>query len=157
MFGASLMANVIWPALATPYLLPLAISWVGIIISFAAELIVMLASRRITAKPLVITGLVTAANFVSWCIGAVVTSVLPSGLIKGESVPVLTPGPLFLWLALIGLVVYYPITVLFEGGFYHLVRRHLPVARFWQTIALANGVSYGVLLISLMIGWMLRS
>ena len=138
-------ADVIWPALATPYFVPL-FAPIIILLSLGAELAVMILRCRgvIPVKKIVVFGI--GANLISWIIGAVSTTLLPlpNGLVPLPGTPVVTHGPLYWRIAMLGLIASLPMTILIEAAFYRLVQRNFRLEKFWSTVILANVASYAV-------------
>jgi len=140
--SATASANVIFPAFTAPYVSPLLFPIAGI-----AVLAVEFATYKLIAKSLSTLAalvLVIAVNLISWLVGIALTRFLPDGLVKGER-GIVTTGPDFFQLAILGFVVAYVLSVLVEAGALKVASYKWTIEAPLKLSFVANTASYLVL------------
>ncbi len=139
-------SDIIWPALASPYFLPLFFP-ISILSSLIVEVVVMLwCCRSLVARWQVVVFTVIA-NLLSWGVGVLITNsytMLGFALFPGADVFSNSPHAKFV--TLIAVIGYLPATVLVEGFFYRAVWHRIPVGQMWRAVAISNCASYTTLL-----------
>ncbi len=144
-------ADVIWPALATPYFIPLFFPYL-ILGSFLAEWLVVRAFWAKSLSNAKVFSLVLLGNIASCFVGGVLLSlpVWPTGLEKGRA-GVLEWAPSYKQLALAGFLLAYVLTILIEWGVYSFLGRRFPktypISRVALTTVVSNAAGYALLIL----------
>ena len=139
------LANVIFPAFATPYATAFLLPVAGICAVVTEVMVFHLLNKRLGLG--IVVGLVIAVNIVSTVIGFIIADALPDGLVlttRGEGVQQFIesgPGPLFLLYAILGYILALILSVVIEYGIVRLIIRS-KIAKPFKTVTLANVAGY---------------
>jgi hypothetical protein len=144
-----ILANVIFPAFATPYVSAMLFPLAGLA-AMTVEVIVLKLLNR-DARWTRLTALVVGMNVASGILGFLLAAVLPSGLVPelvgtGEhQANILQPGPHFGLYAILGFITAFIISVLIEYWIVRAARAYVLIAKPFKAIVLANAASYATL------------
>jgi hypothetical protein len=150
---AILEANVIFPAFSAPYLLTLfPVIIIGV---FSVETFIY---YKLNKKVSIYKSLlaVSIVNIVSWLIGVLITSFLPSGLIPHIEHGYTTQGNMFDTYMLLSFPIAYILSILIEGFILKVLYKKIPLENPMKLSFYANSITYAILYpfaIALILGW----
>lgn len=150
-----ILANVIFPAFATPYVSAMLFP-VAAIAAMATEAAVFRALNRDLSWGRIVST-VLVINIASTVVGFAIAAFLPSGLeptVMGEGenqFETIQPRPQFGMYAILGYVLAFFLSILIEWGIVRTSRRVLKLSKPFITATLANAASYAVLIFIYMV------
>jgi len=151
-----ILANVIFPAFAAPYVSAMFFPVAAIAAMLTEAVVFRALNRDLSWRRTVSTVLVI--NIASAIVGFAIAAALPSGLeptVMGEGenqFETIQPGPKFGMYAVLGYVLAFVLSILIEWGIVRTSRRVVKLAKPFITVALANAASYAVLIVLSMVG-----
>ena len=141
------LANVIFPAPATFYVLGLLMP-ITILAALAVEWSIFTEREVDAGAKSKLLLVIIVANFWSWILGMLFTWSMPSGLVpraieEGKH-SIITQGPNYRALAIMGLIIAYILSVGIEYYAIRMFYRRLKWRSLFRTTLLANSASYPV-------------
>ena len=156
----TVLANVIFPAFTAPYM-PAFLFPPVVLAVLSIEAAVFRRLNRTHAWGGIV-GTVLFINGVSGIVGFMLAGILPSGLepvVLGKGAnrfTTLQPGPRFGTYAVLGTLLAFLLSILFEWGLLRVSRWGMQFDRPFATVALANVASYATLILAGLV-WVLAS